>query len=92
MSSRGYILGVVLCAAILPLAGTARAQADAESRVLEYLRGHVRPGQPLVVTDLYNNVFTKPEERKALNKLYGAFFGFRCSWRNTRRNLVPLPN
>jgi thiol-disulfide isomerase/thioredoxin len=27
-----------------------------------------------VVTDLYNNVFTKPDERQALDKLYNAFF------------------
>ncbi|MHB8654303.1 MAG: redoxin family protein [Terriglobia bacterium] len=48
--------------------------ADAETRVIDYLRGHVRPGEPLVVSELYNNVFTKPEERQALNKLYSAFF------------------
>jgi len=74
MKLRGFILGVLFCGAILSLASSASAQADAEIRVLEYLRGHVRAGQPLVVTDLYNNVFTEPEERKALNKLYGAFF------------------
>jgi len=72
--SRGFILGILLCGAILSPPGSASAQADAETRVLEYLQGHVRPGQPLVVTDLYNNVFTEPEERKALNKLHGAFF------------------
>jgi peroxiredoxin len=27
-----------------------------------------------VVTDLFNNVFTKPDERQALDKLYNAFF------------------
>jgi len=48
--------------------------ADAETRVIDYLRGHVRPGEPLVVSELYNTVFTKPEERQALNKLYSAFF------------------
>jgi thiol-disulfide isomerase/thioredoxin len=73
--SRSFILGtLLLCGAILLPAGGAPAQSDAETRVLEYLREHVQPGHPLVVTDLYNNVFTKPEERKALNKLYGAFF------------------
>lgn len=48
--------------------------ADAETRVIDYLRGHIRPGEPLVVSELYNTVFTKPEERQALNKLYNAFF------------------
>ena len=52
----------------------ARATADAETRVLEYVRTHLQPGQPLMVTDLYNRVFTQPDERQALNKLYNAFF------------------
>jgi len=50
------------------------ASTDAETRVLDYIRTHLQPGQPLVVTDLYNRVFTQPDERQALNKLYGAFF------------------
>lgn len=47
---------------------------DAETRVLEYIRNHLQSGEPLIVTELYNNVFTKPEEHKALDKLYSAFF------------------
>lgn len=54
--------------------GGAMAQPDAETRVLEYIRGHLQSGQPLIVTDLYNNVFTREDEHRALNKLYGAFF------------------
>jgi peroxiredoxin len=49
-------------------------QTAAEKRVLNYIRDHLQPGQPLLVTELYNKVFTRPEERKALDKLYGAFF------------------
>jgi peroxiredoxin len=56
------------CAAI------AMASSAAEARVLDYIRTHLQPGQPLVVTDLYNRVFTQPDERQALNKLYNAFF------------------
>ncbi|MBZ5515352.1 MAG: TlpA family protein disulfide reductase [Acidobacteriia bacterium] len=52
----------------------AAAQQDAETRVLDYIREHLRPGEPFLVTDLYNNVFTQPEERKALDKLYNALF------------------
>jgi thiol-disulfide isomerase/thioredoxin len=52
----------------------ARASDDAEARVLEYVRTHLQPGQPLMVTDLYNRVFTQPDERQTLNKLYNAFF------------------
>ena len=68
-----------LCAALLLAllaAGSipAYASADAEARVLDYVRTHLQPGQPLMVTDLYNRVFTQPDERQALNKLYNAFF------------------
>ena len=50
------------------------SSSDAEKRVLDYIRTHLQPGQPLEVTDLYNRVFTQPDERRALNKLYNAFF------------------
>src|ERR1039458_7411073 len=50
------------------------ASTAAEARVLDYIRTHLQPGQPLRVTDLYNRVFTQPDERQALNKLYNAFF------------------
>jgi len=50
------------------------ASSDAETRVLDYIRTHLQPGEPLMVTDLYNRVFTQPDERQALNKLYNAFF------------------
>lgn len=48
--------------------------AAAESRVIDYIRTHLRPGEPLVVSELYSKVFTKPDERQALDKLYDAFF------------------
>ncbi len=47
---------------------------DAETRVLDYIREHVRPGEPLVVSELYSKVFTEPDERQALDKLFNAFF------------------
>lgn len=50
------------------------ASNDAETRVIEYIRTHLQPGQPLVVSELYSQVFTKPDERQALDKLYNAFF------------------
>jgi thiol-disulfide isomerase/thioredoxin len=46
----------------------------AEARVVEYLKAHVQPGQPVVVSELYNGVFTAPEERAALDRLFNAFF------------------
>jgi len=59
---------------LLLSATIALPQPDAETRILQYIRDHLRPGQPLVVTELYNNVFTRPDERQALDKLYNAFF------------------
>jgi peroxiredoxin len=63
--------GLLLVAVVL---GRAATQQDAEARVLNYIREHLRPGEPLLVTELYNKVFTEPEERKALDKLYSALF------------------
>ena len=59
---------------LLLSATIALPQPDAETRILQYIREHLRPGQPLVVTELYNNVFNRPDERQALDKLYNAFF------------------
>ncbi|HVR70347.1 MAG TPA: TlpA disulfide reductase family protein [Vicinamibacteria bacterium] len=47
---------------------------DAEVRIVEYLRQHVKPGRELVVSDLYNRVFTAPEERAVLDRLFDTFF------------------
>lgn len=63
----------VLAATVLA-ASAAGARSEAEARVLAYIREHLVPGEPLMVTELYNKVFTQPEERKALDKLYNAFF------------------
>lgn len=73
--------GVILLPALIFLpvvfpspvaAGT--ASREAEIHVLDYINAHLQPGQPLRVTELYNEVFTQPAERQALNKLYNAFF------------------
>ena len=71
---RLIVTGLLVLSPALQVPNTARAQPDAETRVLNYIRDHVRPGQPLIVTDLYNKVFTQPDERKVLDKLYNAFF------------------
>src|SRR5712692_6977092 len=64
---------LVATAAFLSLCAC-MAQADTEARILEYIRDHLRSGEPLMITELYNHVFTKPEEHKVLDKLYNAFF------------------
>lgn len=65
---------LLLAAAFSLLALPAWAQTDAETRVLDYIREHLRPGEPLLVSELYGKVFTQADERQALNKLYNAFF------------------
>jgi len=60
--------------AVLAAAQAAAASKDPEVRVVEYLREHVKPGQRVVVSELYNTVFTAPEERAVLNRLFDAFF------------------
>jgi peroxiredoxin len=64
-------LVVLLAAAAVP---SRAANSQAEERVLDYVRTHVKPGQPLIVSELYGKVFTQPDERQALTKLYNAFF------------------
>lgn len=50
------------------------AQADPQAKILTYIREHLKAGQPVRVTELYNTVFTTPEDHAALNKLYKDFF------------------
>jgi len=58
-----------------PVVASAPAGASAaERRVVDYLRTHVQPGQPVVVSELYNGVFSAPEERAALQRLFNLFF------------------
>jgi thiol-disulfide isomerase/thioredoxin len=68
----------LLAAVTLASAGTLvpqeRSSAAAEKRVVDYLRENVKPGERLVVSDLYNSVFKGEEERKVLNRLFNTFF------------------
>jgi thiol-disulfide isomerase/thioredoxin len=58
-----------------PVVAHAPAGASAaETRVVDYLRTHVQPGQPVVVSELYNGVLSAPEERAALQRLFNLFF------------------
>jgi thiol-disulfide isomerase/thioredoxin len=51
-----------------------RTDLAAETRIVQYLKEHIKPGEPIVVSDLYNNVFKTPEERKVLDRLFNTFF------------------
>ena len=59
---------------LLALLVAPQRPGDAEARVVEYLRQNVKPGDRVVVSDLVNNVFTAPEERAALSRLFDTFF------------------
>jgi len=60
--------------AALAVAPNAAVPGDPEVRIVEYLRQHVKPGQRVVVSELYNGVFTSPEERAVLDRLFDTFF------------------
>jgi thiol-disulfide isomerase/thioredoxin len=49
-------------------------QQDAETRVVQYLKANVKPGEPVMASRLANEVFTAPDERKALDRLFKTFF------------------
>lgn len=49
-------------------------QPNPEVRIIEYLKTNVQPGKAVVVSELYNNVFKTPEERKVLDRLFNTFF------------------
>lgn len=45
-----------------------------ERRIIEYVQQNLKPGQPVVLSHLYNEVFTTAEEREVLGRLNSAFF------------------
>ena len=47
---------------------------EVERKIIEYLKVNLKAGQPVIVSKLHNEVFTSPEERKALDRLYNIFF------------------
>jgi len=49
-------------------------QGSVEERVTQKLRDSIKPGQPVTVSRLYNEVFTDPAERKVLERLFNLFF------------------
>jgi len=74
-------LGLALTISLSTAAASAQSekagtpsQVQAETRVVDYIRDHLQPGQPLLITELYNKVFTEAADRQALDKLYRAFF------------------
>lgn len=68
------LVGIVLLFVLRPEPEPVAPGGDPEARIVAYLKENVRPGRPVLVTELYNNVFTTTEEREALQRLYGVFF------------------
>lgn len=64
----------VLAIALLPQSPVTPPATTPESAIVEYLKTNVRPGQPVVVSHLFNEVFTGEAERKILNRLFNTFF------------------
>ena len=54
--------------------GLSEAERQIERRIIDYLRDNLKAGEPVMVTKLYNEVFTSVEERKVLDRLYNVFF------------------
>ncbi len=73
------ILRMVICIALVVCsmaAVVAQEKTDRaiEERIVQYLREHVKPGERVIVSDLNNNVFKTPEERKVLDRMFNTFF------------------
>ncbi|MBI2822652.1 MAG: TlpA family protein disulfide reductase [Acidobacteria bacterium] len=49
-------------------------QGSVEEGVTAKLRTLIQPGQPLIVSNLYNEVFTSAAERQVLDRLFNVFF------------------
>ena len=89
------LLGVVVAVAVFLFVRTqardAKPTGDPETRIIDYLKENIRPGQPVLVTELYNNVFTSPEERATLERLYGAFFKITAAAADSYRKSGRIP-
>jgi peroxiredoxin len=47
---------------------------EVERKIIDYLKANLKAGEPVIVSKLHNEVFTSPEEREVLNRLYNIFF------------------
>lgn len=65
---------------------------DPEARVVAYLQQNVAPGKEVRVTDLYNDVFTTPEEQKAVKRLYDALIQLPAFVVTTQTNTGKIPS
>jgi thiol-disulfide isomerase/thioredoxin len=72
-----FLRAFVVAAALGPFSAASSSAVEdsgVEQRIIQYIKENLKPGEPLIVSKLYNEVFTAPEERVVLDKLNGAFF------------------
>jgi thiol-disulfide isomerase/thioredoxin len=81
MSSKGFMnqvfLALVLCASAVSqtsVPADSPTPAIAEAKIVRYLRENVRPGAPVVVSTLTNEIFPGEVDRRVLNRLFNTFF------------------
>lgn len=67
-------LALVLALAPQAPAAVPPQNSGPEAAIVEYLKANVRPGAPVVVSKLFNEVFTGEAERRVLNRLFNTFF------------------
>jgi peroxiredoxin len=72
------VYSLIVAAMMLLFAGSSIAvqQSDlaVEKRIVDYLKKQVESGKPVIISELYSNVFPEEEERKALDRLFNIFF------------------
>lgn len=66
-------LCLFLLAATLASDDLQERERAAEERIIGFLKTHLQPGQPVLITELHQR-FTEPEERRVLSRLYNIFF------------------
>ena len=74
--THAVLLGLLVSVCGLLSGSRAQGKPDlaTEEKIVRYLKENLKPGERLVVSDLYNNVFKTPEERKVLDRLFNTFF------------------
>ncbi len=63
-----------MCFLTMATAAQEKPELQIERRIVEYLKEHAKPGERIIVSDLHNNVFKTPEERKVLDRMFNTFF------------------
>ena len=67
-------LVLALALTVQPKAPAPNPATSPEAAIVEYLKANVKPGEPVIVSRLFNEVFTGEPERRALNRLFNTFF------------------